>query len=395
MQPLDDIRVVDLTRVLAGPYCTMMLGDLGAEIIKIEQPGRGDESRQWGPPFRAGESAYFMGINRNKRSVTLNLQQPKARDILRDLVRRSDVVIENFKNGTPEGWGLGYAELSAIQPKLIYCKISGYGPDGPMADVPGYDFIVQAEGGFMSINGPVEGPPMRSAIALVDITTGMLAATAIVSALRVRDRAGIGQRIDLSLLETQMAWLTNVASAYLISGNPPKRYGNSHPSIMPYEVFEAKDGPLALAAANDGLFRKLSEGLHRPELATDPRFGTNPRRVEHADALRAILQAEFGQRGADEWVALLRPLGIPVGRINTVDRALSLPQVLHRHMVVEVEHATAGTIKVVGVPYKFSETPAAIEAAPPTLGQHTDAVLHGLLGLSAEDIARLRQDAVL
>ncbi len=389
MQPLDDIRVIDLTRVLAGPYCTMMLADLGAEVIKVEQPGRGDESRQWGPPFAAGESAYYLGVNRNKRCMTLNLQTEQGRAIVRELIRQSDVVIENFRSGTMQGWGLGYEDLKTLNPKLIYCNISGYGPDGPMAGTAGYDFILQAEAGFMSLNGPVEGPPMRAAIAIIDITTGMFAASGIIAALRARDREGIGQRVDVSLLESQVAWLSTVASAYWVSGKAPRRYGNAHASVVPYELFRAKDDYLALGVGNDGQFRKLCEATGRAELADDPRFATNPQRIENRVTLIAILQAEFEQATVDEWVNRLRPLGVPIGRVNTVDRVLNDPQVLHRQMVVEVEHATAGKLKVVGVPYKFSETPALVRSAPPTLGQHSHEVLRDLLGYSPDEIARL------
>ncbi len=395
MQPLDDIRVIDLTRVLAGPYCTMMLADLGAEVIKVEQPGRGDESRRWGPPFIAGESAYFIGVNRNKQDITLNLQHERGRQIVRELTQRADVVIENFRTGSMEAWGLGYEDLKGINPRLIYCNISGYGPDGPKAGTPGYDFILQAEAGFMSINGPVEGPPMRAAIAIIDITTGMFAATAIIAALHARQRVGVGQRIDVSLLESQIAWLSTVASGYWVSGQPPKRYGNAHASVVPYEVFRAMDDYIALGIGNDAQFRRFCQAISRPEWADDARFTTNPGRVQNRVELIAIMQAEFAKKNADEWVQILRPLGVPIGRINTVDRVLSDPQVLHRQMVVEVEHTTAGKIKVVGVPYKLSETPALVRTAPPTLGQHTDEVLQRLLGYSAEEIAQLRAAGVV
>ncbi|MBI1802140.1 MAG: CoA transferase [Chloroflexi bacterium] len=389
-QPLDDIRVLDLSRVLAGPYCTMMLADLGAEVIKVEQPGRGDESRQWGPPFVGGESAYFLGINRNKQDITLNLQHERGRQLVRELVPHADVLVENFKLGSMEEWGLGYESLKALNPRLVYCNISGYGNDGPKAGLPGYDFILEAEAGFMSLNGPVEGPPMRAPLAIIDLTTGMFAATAIIAALRVRDSTGIGQRVDLSLLESQVAWLATVASNYWVSGKPPRRFGNGHGTVVPYEVFKAKDDFLALGVGNDSQFRRVCQALNRPEMADDARFASNPKRVENRPQLIEMMQAEFETADADEWVSRLRPLGVPIGRINSVDRVLNDPQVLHRQMVVEVERPTAGPVKVVGVPYKFSETPALIKSAPPTLGQHTGAVLQRLLGYSAEDIERLR-----
>ncbi|MBI3734153.1 MAG: CoA transferase [Chloroflexi bacterium] len=394
-QPLDDIRVLDLSRVLAGPYCTMMLADLGAEVIKVEQPGRGDESRQWGPPFVGGESAYFLGINRNKQDITLNLQHERGRQLVRELVPHADVLVENFKLGSMEEWGLGYESLKALNPRLVYCNISGYGNDGPKAGLPGYDFILEAEAGFMSLNGPVEGPPMRAPLAIIDLTTGMFAATAIIAALRVRDSTGIGQRVDLSLLESQVAWLATVASNYWVGGKPPRRFGNGHGTVVPYEVFKAKDDFLALGVGNDSQFRRVCQALNRPEMADDARFASNPKRVENRPQLIEMMQAEFETADADEWVSRLRPLGVPIGRINSVDRVLNDPQVLHRQMVVEVEHPTAGPVRVVGVPYKFSETPALIKSAPPTLGQHTGAVLQRLLGYSAEDIERLRAADVI
>jgi formyl-CoA transferase len=395
MQPLDDVRVIDLSRVLAGPYGTMMLADLGAEVIKVEQPGRGDDTRQWGPPFAAGESAYYLSINRNKRDITLNLQAERAREILRDLIRRADVVVENFKLGTMEGWGLGYEQLQQINPRLIYCSISGYGPDGPDAGRPGYDFVIQAEGGLMSLTGPADGEPYRNAIAIVDVTTGMFAATAIIAALRARDRSGAGQRVDLSLLESQVAWLANLGSYYLVSGEAPKRYGNAHSTVVPYEVFQTRDDYFVLACGNDSQFRKLCQVFGQPELAADPRFATNPQRVSNRGELIPCLQAAFAQMDTGQLLAELLAAGVPAGRINTIDRVLNDPQVLHRQMVVEVDHPTAGRLKLLGVPYKFSETPALVKSAPPLLGQHTDEVLHDLLGYTPEEIAGLRDAGVI
>lgn len=395
MQPLDDIRVIDLTRVLAGPYGTMMLADLGAEVIKIEQPGRGDDTRQWGPPFAAGESAYYLSINRNKKGMTLNLQHEKARAILRELVCRADVVVENFKLGTMEAWGLGYEALRAINPRLIYCNISGYGGDGPDAGRPGYDFVMQAEGGLMALTGPVDGMPYRYAIAIVDITTGMFAATAIIAALRARDRTGVGQRVDLSLLESQVAWLANLGQYTLVAGTPPQRYGNAHSTVVPYEVFKCQDDYFALACGNDGQFRRLCQVIARSELADDPRFATNPQRVINRAALIPQLQAAFAACAVDELLKQLEAAGVPAGRINTLDRVLSDPQVLHRQMIIEVEHPIAGRIKLLGVPYKFSQTPAEVKAAPPLLGQHTAEVLTHLLGYSAEEIEHLRRAGVV
>jgi formyl-CoA transferase len=390
MQPLDDIRVIDLTRVLAGPYCTMLLADLGAEVIKVEQPGRGDDTRQWGPPFAAGESAYYLSINRNKKGITLDLRQERAREVVRQLVARADVLVENFKLGSMEEWGLDYASLERINPRLVYCNISGYGNDGPDAGRPGYDFVMQAEGGLMSLTGPVDGMPYRHAIAVIDITTGMLAATAICAALHARERTGTGQRVDLSLLETQVAWLANLGQYTLVAGAPPPRYGNAHSTVVPYEVFKCTDDYFALACGNDSQFRRLCEVIGRPDMGADEQFATNPGRVTHRDALIPQLQAEFGRFAVDDLLRRLSAAGVPAGRINTLDRVLDDPQVLHRQMVVEVEHPTAGALKLLGVPYKFSRTPATVKSAPPLMGQHTDEVLRTLLGYSEEEIAELR-----
>lgn len=395
MQPLDDIRVLDLTRVLAGPYCTMMLADLGAVVIKVEQPGRGDDSRQWGPPFAGGESAYYLSVNRNKKDITLNLNDERARDIVRELVKHVDVVVENFKLGSMDEWGIGYEALRKINPRLIYASISGYGADGPSAGRPGYDFVLQAEGGLMALTGPVDGMPYRHAIAIVDITTGMYAATAIIAALRVRDRAGTGQRVDLSLLESQVAWLANLGQYTLVAGKPPARYGNAHSTVVPYEVFKTRDGMFALACGNDGQFRKMTAIIGRPEMGSDPRFATNPQRVINRRELFPLLEAEFEKFEVDPLLAELRAAGVPAGRINNLDQVLSDPQVLHRQMVVEVEHPTAGKLKLLGVPYKFSETPAEVKTAPPLLGQHTTEVLGQLLGYSEEKVAELREAGVI
>ena len=395
MQPLSDIRVLDLTRVLAGPYCTMMLADLGAEVIKVEQPGRGDDSRQWGPPFVQTESAYYLSINRNKQGITLNLQHPQAHEIIRALVRRSDVLVENFKLGTMEEWGLGYEALRAINPQLIYANISGYGNDGPRAGAPGYDFVIQAQGGMMSLTGEVDGQPIRHPIAVVDMTTGMFMATAIIAALHARARSGHGQRVDCSLLESQVAWLANLGQYTLVTGQAPARYGNAHSTVVPYQVFKAQDDYFVLACGNDRQFRGICQAIGQPEAANDARYATNPARVAHRDTLMSLLAAAFAQQPVAHWLQVIEAAGVPVARINTLDRTLQDPQVLHRNMVVEVEHPTIGPLKVLGVPYKFSETPATVRTAPPLLGQHTEEVLSKLLGYSGEAIAGLREMGVI
>ena len=395
MLPLDDLLVLDLSRVLAGPYCTMMLADLGARVIKIEQPGSGDDSRAWGPPFAAGESAYYLSVNRNKLGITLNLKSERGRAILMDLLKQADVLVENFKPGTMESWGLGHETLRVLHPRLIYCNISGYGTDGPDSGKPGYDFILQAEGGLMSITGTVDGPPMKSGVAIVDITAGMFAASGILAALHARQRTGVGQRVDVSLLEAQVAWLANVGEGYLVSGEPPQRYGNAHPTIVPYGAFRARDDYFALGVGNDVQFRKLCGVIGRPSLTDDPRFSTNPVRVQNRDELIPLLQAEFEKQTSLHWLEKFAEVGIPSGRIKSIDQVLTDPQVLHRRMVVEMDHPKAGKVKLLGIPYKFSETPASVRFMAPLLGQHTQEVLSLMLGLSAGDINALHAAGVI
>jgi crotonobetainyl-CoA:carnitine CoA-transferase CaiB-like acyl-CoA transferase len=395
MGPLEGIRVLDLSQVVVGPYCTMLLGDLGAEVIKVERPDRGDDTRAWGPPFVESESAYFLSLNRNKKSVTLNLKEPEGLKVLLDLAAKSDVLVQNFKPGTLERLGAGYETISKVNPKIIYCSISAYGPTGPYKDYAGYDVIVSAIGGMMSITGERDGPPTKVGVAITDVATGMLAHGSIIAALYARDKTGKGQQIDLSLLETQVSVLINQASNYLVGGMVPHRWGTCHPSIVPYRAFEAKDNYVVVGAGNDSLYQRFCAAVGHPEWAEDPRFLTNPDRVKHRDVLEGMIQEILQTRTAEEWFHVLSKAGVPCGPVNTLDRTFQDPQVLHRDMVHEIDHATAGRIKLTGLPVKFGDTPAEIRIPPPTLGQHTDEVLENLLGYDGNRIKNLRSGGMI
>ncbi len=402
MRSLDDLRVLDISRALAGPYCCMMLGDFGADVIKVELPERGDESRNWGPPFVGdpyqiypGESAYFMAINRNKRSITVNLKSTEGQEIIKSLAKESDVFVENYRTGTLEKMGLGYEDLHALNPRLIYCSISGYGRNGPYAERPGYDFIIQAEGGIMGVTGPEEGPPYRVGISMIDLTTGIFAATAILAALHWRDLTGEGQLIDNSLIDTSVALLANVASNYLVGGVEPSRMGNAHFNIAPYEVFRARDRWFTLGAANARQWEMLCEVIGQPDLKDDPRFLTNKDRVANRAALAKILNDAFATRDAEEWVLKLQDADIPSGPINTIQDVFNHPQAPIREFKVEIEHPTAGLIGLPGFPYKMSQTPAKLHRPPPLLGEHTQEVLIEFLGYSADEVALLKEHKVI
>lgn len=402
MQPLENIRVLDITRALAGPYCTMMLGDLGAEVIKVEAPGSGDESRSWGPPFVGapyaqypGESAYFIASNRNKKSITINLKNPEGQTIIRKLVEFSDVFVENFRTGVLDKMGLGYADLQKLNQRLVYCSISGYGRNGPYADRPGYDAILQAEGGLMSITGPVDGAPSRVGIPIIDITTGMFSATAILAALRARDLNGEGQLIDMSLFDTHLALLANVASNYLVGGTPPRRYGNAHPNLTPYEAFHARDRWLVLGAANDRQWESLCQVLGCSELIDDIRFKTNGARLANRESLLDILSKILVTRDADYWLELFGKAGLPCGPINSIPEVFEDPHTLARNLILNVDHPTAGSVKLTGFPYKFSQTPAEVHLPPPLLGEHTSEILVDLLGYSVEGVALLQKQGAI
>ena len=393
--PLQGIRVLDLSRVLAGPYCTMMLGDLGAEIIKVERPGSGDDTRAWGPPWAGTESAYYLSVNRNKRSITLDIKTPEAQEIIRELAAKSDIVVENFKQGTLEKLGLGYEDLSAINPRLIWATISGYGTEGPYATKPGYDFVVQGEAGIMAITGEPEGEPMKVGVAIVDVTTGLYATSAILAALHERSVSGKGQRIDANLYASAIGWLVNVGSNHLVSGKPAKRYGNAHANIVPYQVFKARDQHMTIAVGNDGQFRALCRILGIPGHAEDERYSTNPARVANREQLIADIQAIVETKDAEHWLPALEEAGIPSGLINGVEQVFAHPQTLALDMVVEKPHPTAGTVRMAGIPFKLSRTPGTVRSAPPLLGEQTECILQELLGRTPDDIASLREKGVI
>ncbi len=392
---LAGVRVLDLTRILAGPLCTMMLGDMGADVIKVEPPGAGDDTRSWGPPFAEGESAYYLGVNRNKRSITLNMAMKSGQEVLAGLIKKSDVLVENFKVGTLEKWGFGNDWLQANAPRLVRCSITGYGSVGPKAGLPGYDFILQAESGLMSITGEPEGTPMKYGVAIVDICTGMLACNSVLAALNARHTTGRGQHVEVSLFDSGLAMLANVASNHLISGKNAGRFGNGHPNIVPYTAYPTRDDMIAVAVGNDGQFAKFAEVLGHAGWATDPRFSKNPDRIGNREALDALISAELKREGAEQWIEKLMAAGIPCGRINSVAQALAAPHAIARDMVTSVEHPTAGTVKMLGIPFRFSDTPASIRRAPPLLGQHTEAVLREELGFSDVRIAELRKEKVI
>ena len=391
-KPLSGLRVLDLTRVLAGPYATMIMGDLGAEVIKIEIPGRGDDSRDYGP-FLAGESAYFMSINRNKKSVALNLKTPGGREILVRMAGESDVLVENFRPGTMDKLGLGYGALCEANPGLIYATCSGFGSTGPFAQKPAYDIIVQGMGGIMSVTGHPGGPPTRVGVSVGDITAGLYTVIAVLAALHERQASGLGQFIDVSMLDCQLAILENAIARYTITGEVPGRLGNRHPTITPFTSFETQDGSVIVGAGNDALFRKLCDAVGRPELASDPRFETNALRTAAWDeALKPLLGDAFRRQTTEFWLDKLESLGIPCGPINTIDKVLANAQVLSREMLVELEHPVAGKHVVAGPPYKMSRTPASADTAAPVLGAHTEQVLREVLGFGAADIERYRKE---
>jgi crotonobetainyl-CoA:carnitine CoA-transferase CaiB-like acyl-CoA transferase len=392
MAPLDGITVLDLTRVLSGPYCTMLLADMGARVIKVEQPGKGDDTRAWGPPFLEGESAYFLSINRNKESVTLDFKHPDGRALLEQLIGKADVLVENFRPGTLTKLGLDYETLSTRYPRLVYCSISGFGHTGPRWKQPGYDAVMQAEGGLMSITGAADGPPYRLGVAIVDIVSGMFAAYGVAMALFARERTGKGQEVDLAMLDATVALLTYQAGNYFASGKVPARLGNRHPSIVPYETFTASDGEFVLAVGNDEQWRRFCAVAGLPE---DERFATNSQRVSAYDALRPFVADRLREKPRQFWIDGLTKAGVPCGSVRNFEELFADPQLDAREMIAMVEHATIGPLRALGVPVKLSNTPGAVRTPPPILGQHTDAVLRHDLGFSADAIAALRRQQVI
>ena len=389
--PLDGLLVVDLTRVLSGPYCTMLLADMGARVIKIEQPGRGDDTRAWGPPFQGAESAYFLSINRNKESLTLDLKRPEGRGILDCLIDRADVLVENFRPGTMARLGLAYDTLARRRPSLVYCSISGFGQTGPRRDEPGYDAVIQGEGGLMSVTGEANGPPLRLGVAISDIVSGMFAAQGIAMALLARVKTGRGQHVDIGMLDSTAALLTYQAASYFATGASPTRLGNRHPTIVPYETFAVADGDLVLAVGNDELWRSFCSAVGLSALASDERFATNRDRVVNYDILKPLLDATLRTRSRAEWITLLNANGVPCGSVRSIGDVLGDPQIEARDMIAAVEHATLGPLRTLGVPIKLSDTPAKIRSAAPVLGQHTDRILRRDLGLSDNEIQELRR----
>ncbi|MEI3606376.1 CoA transferase [Pseudogracilibacillus sp. SE30717A] len=372
---LNGITVLDLSRVLAGPYCTMILGDLGADVIKIESPDKGDDTRRWGPPFKNEVSAYYLCANRNKKSITLDLKSPYGLQQIKELVLDSDIIINNFKAGTMERFGLGYSVLSAINPKIIYCSITGFGETGPYKNMPGYDFIIQAMSGLMSITGTEESGPQKLGVAIVDVLTGLYASTGIQAALIERERSGKGQKLDLSLYDSAVSSLINIGSGYLINGKIPKRLGNEHANIVPYQTFITKDGEMVIAVGNDHQFQSLCKIIGQHELADDPRFQTNPSRVKNRLKLIPILQRAFLQQSTAYWKKRCDTSNIPCGPIQDLEQVYNDPQLQFRNMFIDMEHPSAGAIKLIGSPLHFSRTPVSYRHYPPDLGEHNEEIL--------------------
>lgn len=399
---LSGFRVLDLSRILAGPWASQMLADLGAEVIKVERPGVGDDTRGWGPPYMpddagepTGEAAYFHAANRGKQSVCIDMSKAEGQDLIRELAKHCDVLVENFKVGGLKKYGLDYNSLKSVNPKLVYCSITGFGQTGPYAERAGYDFMIQAMGGMMSVTGDTDGEPMKIGVALADVLTGLYAANAIQAALIHQLKSGEGQYIDMALLDVQVATLANQAMNYLATGNNPQRLGNAHPNIVPYQAFETADGFMILAIGNDAQFQRFCDLAGNPQLAEDERFKQNSSRVKHRDILVPQIVEIMTSKTTDDWLNELNQRGIPCGPINNIDQVFADPQVQHRAMQQTLSHPTAGTVASVGNPIKLSATPVTYDKAPPTLGQHTEQVLGELLELDAAQIDQLKSDSII
>ena len=392
--PLDGLKVIDLTRVLAGPLCAMLLGDLGADVIKVERPDRGDDTRGWGPPFAGGESAYYLHVNRNKRSLTLNLNAEIGRSILAELITSSDVVLENFKLGTLPKWGFDESWFQEHAPHVVRCTISGYGSTGPGAGIPGYDFIAQAESGLMAITGEPDGDPMKLGVAIVDYCAGLMAAISILAALQSREQTGRGQNTEVSLHDTGLQMLAAIASNHLISGEPAVRYGNGHPNLVPYRTFTAADGSFALAIGNDTQFRAMCDIVGRPDWADDPRFARNQDRVVNRDTIEALISEVLISGRKAEWISVFRAAGIPCGPVRSVVEALSDPLAAAREVVTEIDHPTIGRMSMLGLSLRLNDTPAEIRRHPPLLGEHTEEILVGL-GYDEAEVKTMRESGVV
>lgn len=402
MGALSHLRVLDLSRVLAGPWAGQVLADLGAEVIKVEKPGEGDDTRRWGPPFLkdkdgrdSQESAYYLSTNRNKRSVAIDITQAQGQDLVRRLAAQCDVVLENFKVGGLAKYGLDYPALKAVKPDIVYCSITGFGQDGPYAQRAGYDFLVQGMGGLMSLTGEAGGEPMKVGVALTDIFTGMYATVAVLAALAHRDRTGQGQHVDMALLDVQVAVLANQASNYLVGGVIPERLGNSHPNIVPYQAFPTADGHVILAVGNDPQFQRFCAVAGCPALAEDPRFSTNAARVKYRDILIPLLKANLASRPSAQWIEMLEAVGVPCGPINNLAQVFDNPQIRHRGMVARMDHPVSGSVDLPANPIRLSETPVTYDRPPPPLGADTQDVLSRLLGLDPQAVTALAADGVV
>jgi len=393
--PLSGYRVLDLSRILAGPYCTMILGDQGAEVIKVERPDIGDDTRTWGPPFAGGESAYYLCCNRNKKSIAVDLNNPKGVELVKELAKVSDVLVENFTPGLMKRFGLDFETLRQVNPRLVYASITAYGQDGPYRDRPGYDMVLSAVGGLMFITGEKDGNPCKVGVAITDVLTGVYGSGAITSALLWRERSGKGQYLDISLLDVQVSGLANIASNYLVAGKEATRWGTAHESIIPYQVYQTQDRPIAIAVANQKLWINFCKLVGKEEWLNDPRFESNPKRVENREVLLPLIDDLFAQKTCDEWMTLLVRAAIPCGPVNDMQHLFADPQVQHRNMIAEVPHPTIGTLRLSGLPIKYTETPSSIRLHPPLLGEHTDIVLAEVLDYSPQEIAALNAEGAI